>query len=144
VGLQRTAGQKSISLFFAMLMTVVSLLLGIACLNVSGLLLAGASSRGQEFAIRASLGAGRGRLLRQMLTESLLLAIGGTLLGLILNVLLTRAISRILCYCPYRLCCKSNRIGGCWRTLRQSPAGARCWWDYCRRGGPAVPAPAMR
>jgi len=95
VGLQRTAGQKSISLFFAVLMTVVSLLLGIACLNVSGLLLARASSRGQEFAIRASLGAGRGRLLRQMLTESLLLPIGGTLLGLILNVFLTHAISRI-------------------------------------------------
>jgi predicted permease len=94
-GLSRLTQGKSISLFFAMLMAVVSLLLGIACLNVSGLLLARASARAHEFAIRASLGAGRGRLLRQLLTESLLLAALGTVAGLALNVLMTRGISQL-------------------------------------------------
>ncbi|MFN0107111.1 MAG: ADOP family duplicated permease [Bryobacteraceae bacterium] len=94
-GFHRLAAEKSIAVFFFMLMAVVTLLLAIACLNVSGLLLARASSREQEFAIRASLGAGRVRLLRQLLTESLLLAVMGTLAGLALNVILTRLISGV-------------------------------------------------
>ncbi|MBY0507290.1 MAG: ADOP family duplicated permease [Bryobacteraceae bacterium] len=92
-GLERLTAEREVSLFFAMLMFVVTLLLGIACLNVSGLLLARASSRAQEFAVRASLGAGQGRLLRQLLTESLLLALAGTVAGLLLNLALTRFIS---------------------------------------------------
>ncbi|MBI2688508.1 MAG: ABC transporter permease [Acidobacteria bacterium] len=94
-GIQRVTSEKSISLFFAMLMTVVTLLLVIACLNVSGLLLARASSRGKEFAIRKSLGAGQSRLLRQLLTESLLLSVLGTLAGLALNLILTRLVSNV-------------------------------------------------
>jgi predicted permease len=105
---------SAILVFFGLLSVAVLLVLCIACANVANLLLAKGVARQREMAIRLALGAARAKLLRQMLMESILMALGGGLVGILLALWATGALSAFRVPAPVPL---DMSVAVDWRVL---------------------------
>lgn len=106
--------RSSVMLFIGVLAVVALLVLCIACANVANLMLTQAVARQREMAVRLTLGATRGQLIRQMLTESVLLGLAGGVLGVFLALWATSALSSFHLPAPVPL---EMGVGVDWRVL---------------------------
>src|SRR5206468_3522928 len=90
-----------ITIFLVLLLTIVTLVLIIACANLAGVLLARAAARRTEIAVRLAMGAGRARLIRQLLAETLMLFVLGGAAGLAIARVLTSVLVSLLPALPF-------------------------------------------
>ena len=90
-----------VAAFMGLLMAIVGLVLLIACVNVAGMMLARAAARRREIAVRLAIGAGRGRLIRQLMTEAAIVFAAGGAIGLVLSRWLTSLLLGLLPALPF-------------------------------------------
>ena len=110
----------------------------VACLNLSNLLLARGRARGREMAVRSALGADRGRLVRQLVLESVMLALAGGALGALMALAVTRVVAGTTAVqIPMLSAVSVDRPR--WGSRGRSPSWPGSSWAWCRRSSSPAP-----